>query len=358
MDYSLPSSEPLNLDQSHISSGSLILDALKGNNTQRPGIWLMRQAGRYLPEYKELRAKASSFIEFCLNPEMAAQATLQPIKRFGMDGAILFSDILIIPHVLSQDVRFEAGEGPILGPLPDLNQLRSQLETIEDRLAPVSRTLELINREIGSDGAALIGFCGGPWTVMTYMLNGKKAHDRSLIRDFIYKDPDHVMVLLDIITEATIRSLSLQSRSGAKILKIFESWAEGMPDPWFDKLITLPHQKIIKALRDQGITAPIIGFPRGSEARLLHYCGVVKPDGLALGTATPFCLGQELQKRIPIQGSLDPVALRAGGKALIQACDDLKTAYSAGPWVFNLGHGIFPDTPISHVETLLAELRN
>jgi len=345
-------------DQSYLANGALIIDALKAKNTIRPGLWLMRQAGRYLPEYRELRAKAPSFIEFCLNPVMAAEASLQPIRRFGMDAVILFSDILIIPHILSQDVRFEAGEGPVLGPLPDLDRLSANLETIEDRLAPVARALELIDTQLGSDSATIIGFCGGPWTVMTYMLNGKKAHDRSLIRDFVYKDPEHVLALLDIITEATIVSLRFQAQSGAKVLKIFESWAEGIPDPWFDRLVTRPHQKIVTSLRAMGITAPIIGFPRGSEARLSQYYHQVKPDGLALGTATPYSLGQDLQKHVPIQGALDPVVLRAGGNALIEACQGLKSAYGTGPWIANLGHGIFPDTPISHVETLIAQIRN
>ncbi len=333
-----------------------VLSVLNGMTVSPPPVWFMRQAGRYLPEYRALRASTSGFVDFCLNPEKAAEATLQPIRRFGFDAAILFSDILMIPLALGQDLTFAVGEGPILGDLPSLDLMQEKAGLAGDALKNVGETLQRVKAEL-EPNTTLIGFCGGPWTVMTYMLNGKKAHDRSLIRAFVYDDPKHVHALMEIVIEASAQYLLMQAQSGAQVLKIFESWAEGFPDPYFQTLVTDPHVKLINRVRELGVTLPIIGFPRGAEARCHDYIAQVPVDAMALGTATPLTLGTELQKVKPIQGALDPVVLRSGGKALDDAVGRILEAWGQGPLIFNLGHGIFPDTPIEHVEQALKRIR-
>lgn len=334
-----------------------IIAVINGQTVTPPPVWFMRQAGRYLPEYRELRATTSGFVDFCLNPEKAAEATLQPIRRFGFDAAILFSDILMIPLALGQDLTFAAGEGPVLGELPDLAAMQDKAHAAGEALKNVGETLQRVKAELGPQ-TALIGFCGGPWTVMTYMLNGRKAHDRSLIRSFVYDDPAKVMALMEIVIEASAQYLLMQAQSGAQVLKIFESWAEGFPDPYFDQLVIQPHIRLVKRVRELGVTLPIIGFPRGAEARCQDYMDVVPVDAMALGTATPLRLGAALQKQKPIQGALDPVVLRSGGAALDAAIDGILEAWGHGPLIFNLGHGIFPDTPIAHVEQALKRIRS
>lgn len=333
-----------------------LLAVLNGETTKAPPVWFMRQAGRYLPEYRALRESCSNFVEFCLTPKKAAEATLQPIKRFGFDAAILFSDILMIPHGLGQEVRFEAGEGPILGPLPSLFDMQNNIDKLSQSLAPVYEAILLIKQNLDPD-TPLIGFCGGPWTVMTYMLNGKKAHDRTLIRSFIYDDRKKCEALLEIIIQASAHYLAHQVKAGAQVLKIFESWAEGFADPLFDIFVTQAHKKLIQKVRDLGVTVPIIGFPRGAECRLEDYLDEVNLSCLALGTATPLKLGARLQLKTPIQGALDPVCLRSGGGELDEMVDRIINAWGNGPFIFNLGHGIFPDTPISHVEQVLKRIR-
>ena len=333
-----------------------VLSVLNNETLSVPPVWFMRQAGRYLPEYRELRASTKGFVDFCLTPEKAAEATLQPIRRFGFDAAILFSDILMIPLALGQDLTFAVGEGPILGELPDLQIMREKAVSAGDALKNVGETVARVKAELGPE-ITLIGFCGGPWTVMTYMLNGKKAHDRSLIRAFVYDNYPQVLDLIDIVIEASAHYLKMQSDNGAQVLKIFESWAEGFPDPYFDSLIIQPHIRLIERVRALGVTLPIIGFPRGAEARCHDYIDQVSVQGLGLGTATPMKLGLELQKKVPIQGALDPVVLRSGGKALDQAIDLILASWGQGPLIFNLGHGIFPDTPIAHVEQALKRIR-
>lgn len=333
-----------------------LLSVLSGQTLKTPPVWFMRQAGRHLPEYRDLRATTPDFLSFCLDPEKAAEATLQPVRRYGMDGAILFSDILVIPLALGQEVRFEAGEGPILGDLPAIETLSEKAGSAGDYLSKVGDTLKILRSQLPAQ-TTLIGFCGGPWTVMTYMLNGRKAHDRSLIRAFVYEQPQLVADVLDAVIEASAQYLLMQAKSGAQVLKIFESWAEGFPDPLFHQLVIEPHQRLIKRIRELGVTLPVIGFPRGAEARTLDYAEAVDVQAQALGTATPLTLGQSLQRLRPIQGALDPVVLRSGGKALDAAVEALLEAWGQGPYIFNLGHGIFPDTPITHVEQVLKRIR-
>lgn len=333
-----------------------VLTALQGHTQSVPPVWFMRQAGRHLPEYKALRATTPDFLSFCLNPQKAAEATLQPVRRYGMDGAILFSDILVIPMALGQDVRFEAGEGPVLGELPAIEAMSDIAGLAGERLSAVGETLKILRSEL-ADKTTLLGFCGAPWTVMTYMLNGRKAHDRSLIRAFVYEQPELVASLMEVLIEASAHYLKMQADSGAQALQIFESWAEGFPDPLFDELVIVPHQKLIARVRELGVTLPIIGFPRGAEARTLEYARQVEVQGVGLGTATPLKLGREIQSLHTIQGALDPVVLRSGGKALDAQIEAILEHWGSGPLIFNLGHGIFPDTPIPHVEQALKRIR-
>jgi uroporphyrinogen decarboxylase len=334
------------------AAAPLLLDVLNGKTTARPPVWFMRQAGRYLPEYRALRAQAPDFVAFCLNPEMAAEATLQPMRRFPFDAAIVFADILLIPKALGQEVRFEAGEGPKLGALPPLDEMRARVNGAGQALSAVGETLSRVRAALEPE-RALIGFAGAPWTVMTYMLDGDGLHDRAAARRFAYEDPELVAGLLDIVIEATADYMAMQARAGAQVLKIFESWAEGLPEPLFETLVIEPHRKLIARLRELGVTTPVIGFPRGSAAMAEHYVASVPVQAVALDTAAPLALGRRLQKTIPIQGALDPLLLRAGGSELDRRVEALLEAWGSGRWIFNLGHGILLDTPIAHVEQVL-----
>ena len=341
-----------------MSTPSLIR-VLNGETQARPPVWFMRQAGRYLPEYRALRAKAPDFIAFCLNPEMAAEATLQPMRRFGFDAAIVFADILLIPRALGQEVWFEAGEGPRLGALPDVQAMRDRAPGAGQALSAVGETLSLVRAALEPE-RALIGFAGAPWTVATYMLDGEARTigkgERAQARTYAYAQPQAVAALLDVLVEATAHYLLMQQQAGAQVLKIFESWAEGLPDDLFQTLVLAPHQALIRRARALGVTAPIIGFPRGSAALAETYAGQAGCEGVALDTACPLEVGRRVQAIRPIQGALDPLLLRAGGPALDRRIDQLKEAWGDGPWIFNLGHGILPDVPIDHVHQALKRI--
>lgn len=319
----------------------------------------MRQAGRYLPEYRALRAKAPDFIAFCLNPEMAAEATLQPMRRFGFDAAIVFADILLIPGALGQKVWFEAGEGPRLGALPSVHSMADKAQQAGEALKAVGQTLSLVRAELEPE-RALIGFAGAPWTVATYMLDGEARTigkgERAAARTYAYTNPELVAGLLDVLVESTAHYLKMQQDAGAQVLKIFESWAEGLPDDLFETLVLKPHQKLVARARELGVTVPLIGFPRGSAALAERYVRECDVQGVALDTACPLDVGQRVQAIKPIQGALDPLLLRAGGDALDRRVDQLMEAWGQGPWIFNLGHGILPDVPIAHVEQVLKRI--
>ena len=336
-----------------------LIRVLNGETLARPPVWFMRQAGRYLPEYRALRALAPDFIAFCLNPEMAAEATLQPMRRFGFDAAIVFADILLIPRALGQDVWFEAGEGPRLGALPDIQAMRDLAPRAGQALSAVGETLSLVRAALEPE-RALIGFAGAPWTVATYMLDGEARTigkgERAQARTYAYAEPDRVAALLDVLVEATAHYLKMQQDAGAQVLKLFESWAEGLPDDLFETLVLAPHQALIRRARALGVTVPIIGFPRGSAALAERYAREAGCEGVALDTACPLEVGRRVQVIKPIQGALDPLLLRAGGPALDRRIDQLKAAWGDGPWIFNLGHGILPDVPIAHVHQALKRI--
>ncbi|MFA7264392.1 MAG: uroporphyrinogen decarboxylase [Caulobacter sp.] len=331
-----------------------LLRVLDGETLERPPVWFMRQAGRYLPEYRALRATTPDFISFCLNPEKAAEATLQPLRRFPFDAAIVFADILLLPQALGQEVWFEAGEGPRLGALPDLDRLAGEIEGSTFKLLPVGETLTRVRAALEPE-RALIGFAGAPWTVATYMIEGGSS-DRSKARTFAYEHPAEMDRLLDILVQATVRYLAMQVDAGAQVLKLFESWAEGLPEDLFERLVCKPHRAILDGLAGLDVVAPVIGFPRGAGSLARHYADTVGVDAVALDTAASAELGKSIQERCAIQGALDPLLLRAGGAALDRRVDELLEQWSDGPYIFNLGHGIILDTPIPHVERVLKRI--
>ena len=327
------------------------LKVLAGETQARPPVWFMRQAGRYLPEYRALRAKAPDFIAFCLNPEMAAEATLQPMRRFPFDASIVFADILLLPMALGQKVWFEAGEGPKLGPMPELAHMQDLAAGAGAYLASVGETLKLVRAGLPPD-KALIGFAGAPWTVATYMIEGGSS-DRTNARSYAYTKAAELDALLDVLCAATVDYLAMQAAAGAQALMLFESWADGLTDSLFERLVIGPHQKIIEGLQARGVTAPVIGFPRGAPALAERYAVKVPVSAVGLDTTAPLALGQRVQALKPIQGALDPLLLRAGGMALDERVEQYLQVWGEGPFIFNLGHGILPDTPIAHVEQVL-----
>jgi len=337
----------------------LLLRVLAGETSSRPPVWFMRQAGRYLPEYRALRATTPDFISFCLDPERAAEATLQPMRRFGFDAAIVFADILLIPRALGQEVWFEAGEGPRLGTLPSVEAMRDLSAGAGEALKQVGQTLSIVRSQLEPE-RALIGFAGAPWTVATYMLDGEARSigkgERAQARTYAYDEPEKVAALLNVLVEATAHYLKMQADSGAQVLKIFESWAEGLPEDLFESLVLRPHQKLVRRVRELGVSVPLIGFPRGSAALAERYAAEVDVQAVALDTACTLEIGCRVQAIKPIQGALDPLLLRAGGPMLDRRVDQLLEAWGQGPWIFNLGHGILPDVPIAHVEQVLKRI--
>ena len=331
-----------------------LVRALQGETFARPPIWFMRQAGRSLPEYRKLRSEAPDFIAFCHNPAMAAEATLQPMRRFALDAAIVFADILLLPRALGQEVWFETGEGPRLGALPSLDAMAGEIEASTEKLASVGETLALVRAAL-EPGRALIGFAGGPWTVATYMIEGRGG-EREAARRRAVEDPAAVDRLIDILVESTAHYLAMQARSGAQVLQIFESWAENLPEDDFDRLVTQPHKRLIARLRALGIDTPIIGFPRGAGALVENYVADAGVQGVGLDVQAPAALGRRLQESVTIQGALDPILLRSGGEALDRRIDTLIDQWGGKPYIFNLGHGVIPDTPIAHIAQAVARV--
>jgi uroporphyrinogen decarboxylase len=332
----------------------LLLSALDHETSARPPIWFMRQAGRTLPEYRALRETTSGFIAFCLDPVKAAEATLQPMRRYPLDAAIVFADILLLPGALGQEVWFEAGEGPRLGALPPIEQLAGEVEAAAGRLSAVGETLSLVRAALEPD-RALIGFAGAPWTVATYMIEGRGS-DRVGARTMAYAEPEKVDRLLAVIADATVHYLAMQARSGAQALKLFESWAENLPEDLFERLVIGPHKRIIEGLRALGVTAPIIGFPRGAPGLLERYAADVPVQGVAMDVGVSAEMGRRIQKTKTIQGALDPLLLRAGGAALDARVETLLEQWGSGPYIFNLGHGLLPDTPIDNIARVVARV--
>jgi uroporphyrinogen decarboxylase len=335
-----------------------LLAVLKGQRQPTPPVWMMRQAGRYLPEYRQVREQAGSFLKLCFNPELAAEVTLQPIRRFDFDGAILFSDILVVPHALGQEVTFEVGEGPRLDPLADrdgLSRLGGRLD--ETIVGSVYETVRRVKHSLGPN-VTFLGFCGAPWTVATYMVAGRGGDDQAAARLFAYRDPGGFQLLVDRLVAASIDYLIGQIEAGVDAVQIFDTWAGVLPDAEFRRWSVEPIARIIAGIRERAPGVPAIVFPRGAGARLAWFLENGAPEALGLDwMAEAGFVSREIQPRTAVQGNVDPLALKAGGKALDHAVDQAVEAYSAGRHIFNLGHGILPDTPIAHVEQLIARVR-
>lgn len=333
-----------------------LIQVLQGEKISPPPLWLMRQAGRYLPEYRALRQTAGDFISLCLNPALAAEVTLQPIRRYNMDAAILFSDILILPMALGQKLRFAEGEGPRLPPLENLAIL--QPEQAAKIYAPVMETVRLVRAELPAQ-TALIGFAGGPATVACYMLDGKGSEDNfTRTRSLAYENPGFMTDLLDILVETTIAYLQAQLNAGADCLMIFESWSGIFPPEQFRKFIIGPTARIVKALKSVDSSVKIIGFPRLCGMLLGEYVRQTGVDAVGLDTVTdPACAIAACPPGTVFQGNLDPLLLKTGGQALQTAVRKLRAAFEGTPYIFNLGHGITPDVPPEHVAQLISALR-
>jgi uroporphyrinogen decarboxylase len=336
-----------------------LLRALARQHNATPPIWFMRQAGRYLPEYRSVREKAGNFLDLCFNPKLAAEVTLQPIRRFGFDAAIMFSDILVVPHALGQRVTFEAGEGPRLEAMSEPSSLeRLSVELDHTKLAPVYEAIARVKQELPSD-VALLGFCGAPWTVATYMIAGCGTPDQLPARLFAYRHPQAFAQLIDRLVEASVSYLVKQFAAGVEAVQIFDTWAGVLPPDEFQKWCIAPASRIVAAVREQVPKARIIGFPRGAGTELWRYLDAVAVDAIGLDWMTELGFARDhIQTRRTIQGNLDPVALVVGGTALDRATDAILKAFGQGPFIFNLGHGILPDTPIAHVERLVARVRS
>jgi uroporphyrinogen decarboxylase len=333
-----------------------LLSVLKGGIPDIIPIWLMRQAGRYLPEYRKLRAEKGGFLALVMDSEAAAEITLQPVRRFGFDGAILFSDILIVPHALGQDLRFEEGEGPRLSP-PLVDAALAALERAPARLEPIYRTVEKVKACLPAE-TTLLGFAGSPWTVATYMVAGQGSRDQAEARLFAYADPEAFAAIVDAISEMTIDYLSGQIAAGADAVQLFDSWSGSLSPDQFERWVIAPTARIVGALKARHPHAPIIGFPKGAGAKLPAYARETGVDALGLDeTIDPAWAARELPDTLPLQGNLDPLALLAGGAALEKAVGRILSSLQGRPHIFNLGHGIIKETPIAHVEHLLALVR-
>lgn len=338
---------------------SLFLRALSGETLAKPPLWLMRQAGRYLPEYREVRARAGDFLSLCYNPELATEVTLQPIRRFGFDAAILFCDILVVPHALGQKLWFAQGEGPRLEPVTDakrLGELRKEID--RDVLAPVYEAVQRIKAGLPRE-TAFIGFCGAPWTVATYMVAGRGTPDQGPAKELFARDPKLFAEIIDRVVGSSIAHLNAQLDAGVDAVQIFDSWAGSLGEADFARWCIAPTKRIVDAVRARHPEAKIIGFPRGAGRLIPAYIAGTGVDAVSLETEIDRTFVREqIQSRVPVQGHLDPQMLRVGGPELEREIETIRAAFGAGPFVFNLGHGILPDTPIAHVERLVAAVRS
>ncbi|QHQ36462.1 uroporphyrinogen decarboxylase [Algicella marina] len=341
------------------SEDKRLLRALAGEALDPPPAWMMRQAGRYLPEYRQTREKAGSFLELCYSPELAAEVTLQPLRRYDFDAAILFADILLVPQALGADLWFVTGEGPRLSTIAssaDLQRLKP-VDAIHDTLGPVYETLRIL-RESLPEETALIGFAGAPWTVATYMIAGQGTKDQAPARQLMYSDPKTFDALMNLITDATAQYLCRQIEAGAEVIKLFDSWAGALPGALFDKYATAPAKRILDIVRARYPGVPAIGFPRQAGEKLLDFVDATGVAGCAIDTSVrPEWAARELSPRTCVQGNLDPALLVTGGDMLLKSVDNLKNAFAGQPYIFNLGHGITPDADPANVNLMLKALR-
>ena len=331
-----------------------LFQVLNGEAVSPPPVWLMRQAGRYLPEYRSLRANAKDFVAFCLNPELAVEVTLQPVRRFHLDAAILFADILLVPHALGQKLWFAEGEGPRLEPIRDAAGIAG-LRYDASKLSPVMQTIKGVRAALPDD-AALIGFAGSPWTVATYMIEGKGGTDHETIRALAWKEPATFARLMDVLVDATSQYLIAQADAGAEALQLFESWAGTVPAGLFERAVLEPTARIVRAVKAKHPNLPIIGFPRGAGSWLKRYAEATGVDGIGVDQMTDIA-ALDLPAKVARQGNLDPILLLQGGEAMRAEAKRLVTAMKGKPFIFNLGHGVMQPTPPEHVADLTAAIR-
>lgn len=333
-----------------------LMRVLNGESLETPPVWLMRQAGRYLPEYRETREKAGGFLNLCYTPELAIEVTMQPIRRFGFDAAILFSDILVVPDALGRKVNFEEGRGPVLEPIDAAEIEGLETGNVLEHLAPVLEAVKGLRREL-PDKTTLLGFCGAPWTVATYMIAGHGTPDQAPARLFSFQNEEAFARLIDLLVEASVEYLVAQLRTGADAVQIFDSWSGVLDQRSFAKWCVAPVRKIVAQVRAQVPDAKIIGFPKGAGSLYASYRLKTGVDCLGLDWAVPLDQARELQASGTVQGNLDPMRLVAGGGALDEGVDMITEALAGKPFIFNLGHGIVPQTPIENVERMLQRVR-
>lgn len=333
-----------------------LLAVLKGERRDPPPVWLMRQAGRYLPEYRALRAEKGGFLDLVYDPAAAAEVTLQPLRRFAFDGSILFSDILVVPQALGQDLWFEAGEGPRLAP-PLTDGRLDGLSADPAILTPIYETVRRVKAGLPA-GATMLGFAGSPWTIATYMVAGQGSRDQSAARRLAYRDPAAFQALVDAIVALSIHYLVGQVEAGVEAVQLFDSWAGSLSPDQFERWVIAPNAAIVAGLRARCPGIPVIGFPKGAGGKLAAYAAGTGVDAIGLDeTVDPAWADSVLPLGLPVQGNLDPLALIAGGDALADAVLRIRRAFARRPHIFNLGHGIQQDTPIDHVEALLRLVR-
>ena len=336
----------------------LMLGVLSGRRHVPPPIWLMRQAGRYLPEYRQIRGQAKGFLDFCFNADLAVEATLQPIRRFGFDGAILFSDILVIPHALGQKVSFLEGSGPQLEPIGNATDLaRLSVAGVRDRLAPVFDILRRLRRDLPAE-TTLIGFAGAPWTVASYMVEGRGGTGFAKAKRMAYGDPALFGHLIDLLVDVTVDYLAAQVEAGAEVLQIFDSWAGNLAESELRLWSLAPLGRIVARLKARHPDVPIILFPRGAGPLYAEFARIPGVAALSLDNNIPLAwAAAELQPHVALQGNLDPILLVAGGEAMRREVSRILESLGHGPLIFNLGHGILPETPPEHVGELVATVR-
>ena len=340
------------------SSPSRLVSVLRRKVVRPAPVWLMRQAGRYLPEYKAVRAKAGSFWTMCMSPDLAVEVTLQPIRRFDLDAAILFSDILVVPHALGQAVSFEDGKGPVLGEFPGRKALIGDEEVWKQKLAPVYEAMARTREELVKD-KPLIGFAGAPWTLTAYMLEGESSSDQRAAKLAGYRDPGEFAALLDLLADTVAWHLVQQLRAGADVVQIFDSWAGGLPHQQFLDWVVRPNKRVVDGVRKVFPNAPIIGFPRATtQVGYEAYAASTGVDGVSIDTSASMrWAASALGDKVALQGNLDPIALIAGGKALDHAIDRVLEDTAGVPLIFNLGHGVLPETPPDHVARVVERVR-
>jgi len=335
-----------------------LIDSLSGKVSERPPFWFMRQAGRYLSEYRELRSRTGGFIDLCLNRAASTEVTLQPIRRFEPDAAILFSDILIVPYGLGMDVRFEEGKGPILDAVYDAEGLdKLSIDKSWSRIESTYETVESVKSQLASD-KTLIGFSGSPWTVATYMVEGKSSKDYATVKGWAYREADVFERLINLLVDATIKHLSLQIDAGADVIKIFDTWAGVLSPTEYQKWVIKPSFKICSELKRQYPDVKIIGFPKGVGIGYLDFADKVGVDGIAIDTSvSPKWAAEFLQSQVTVQGNLDPIVLIQGGEKMIHQARYIRESLQNGPFIFNLGHGVLPATPVENLIRLAEFLR-